>query len=247
MADRLKGKRALLTAAGQGIGRATALGFAAEGAEVWATDADAAKLAVLAEETPHLHTPVLDVLSDDDITEMADDLGAIDILFNCAGYVHHGTVLETSDQVWDFSFKLNVRSMFKIIRAFLPAMIDAGGGSIINVASAVSSIKGVPNRFAYGATKGAVIGLTKSVAADYVARGIRCNAICPATVHTPSWEDRVAAADDPAQAKRDFLARQPMGRIGTPEEVAALAVYLAGDESANTTGAVHLIDGGMVM
>ncbi len=247
MADRLKGKRALLTAAGQGIGRATALGFAAEGAEVWATDADAAKLAVLAEEAPHLHTPVLDVLSDDEITAMADDLGAIDILFNCSGYVHHGTVLETSDQVWDFSFKLNVRSMFKMIRAFLPAMIDTGGGSIINVASVVSSIKGVPNRFAYGATKGAVIGLTKSVAADYVARGIRCNAICPATVHTPSWEDRVAAADDPAQAKRDFLARQPMGRIGTPEEVAALAVYLAGDESAYTTGAVHLIDGGMVM
>ena len=168
-------------------------------------------------------------------------------MFNCAGYVHHGSVLETSDQAWDFSYQLNVRAMFKMIQAFLPRMIEAGGGSIINVASVVSSLKGVPNRFAYGATKGAVIGMTKSVAADYVGQGIRCNAICPATVHTPSWEDRVAAADDPEQAKRDFLARQPMGRIGTPEEVAALAVYLASDESGYTTGAAHLVDGGMAM
>ena len=247
MADRLSGKRALLTAAGQGIGRATALAFAAEGAEVWATDADASKLAALADEAPQLHTVILDVLSDAEIAEVAEDLGAIDVLFNCAGYVHHGTVLETSDQVWDFSFKLNVRSMFKMLQAFLPAMIDAGGGSIINVASVVSSLKGAPNRFSYGATKGAVIGMTKSVAADYVGHGIRCNAICPATVHTPSWEDRVAAAEDPDQAKRDFLARQPMGRIGTPEEVAALAVYLGSDEATYTTGSVHLIDGGWAM
>lgn len=247
MAGRLVGKRALLTAAGQGIGRATALAFAAEGAEVWATDADAEKLSRLAEQTPELHTRVLDVLNDGEIAQISEDLGALDVLFNCAGYVHHGSVLAINDEAWDFSFNLNVRAMFKMVQAFLPAMIEAGGGSIVNIASVVSSLKGAPNRFAYGATKGAVIGLTKSVAADYVGQGIRCNAICPATVHTPSWEDRVAAADDPEQAKRDFLARQPMGRIGTPEEVAALAVYLASDESAYTTGAVHLLDGGWAM
>ncbi len=247
MADRLAGKRTLLTAAGQGIGRATALAFRAEGAEVWATDADATKLSALADQAPGLHTQRLDVLNDGDIAKVCNDVGALDVLFNCAGYVHHGSVLETSDQAWDFSYQLNVRAMFKMIQAFLPRMIEAGSGSIINVASVVSSLKGVPNRFAYGATKGAVIGMTKSVAADYVGQGIRCNAICPATVHTPSWEDRVAAADDPEQSKRDFLARQPMGRIGTPEEVAALAVYLASDESGYTTGAAHLVDGGMAM
>lgn len=247
MTGRLAGKRALLTAAGQGIGRATALAFAAEGAEVWATDLDPAKLSDLAAEASGLHTRVLDVLAEEEIAGLAAELGALDVLFNCAGHVHHGTVLETSDRDWDFAFRLNVRSMFWTIRAFLPAMIAAGGGSIVNVASVVGSVKGVPNRFAYGATKGAVVGLTKSVAADFIGKGIRCNAICPATIHTPSWEGRVAAAADPAQAERDFLARQPLGRIGTPKEVAALAVYLAADESAYTTGAVHLIDGGMAM
>ena len=247
MTGRLAGKKALLTAAGQGIGRATALAFAAEGAEVWATDLDPAKLSALAAEAPGLHTRVLDVLAEEEIASLAAELGALDVLFNCAGHVHHGTVLETSDRDWDFAFRLNVRSMFWTIRAFLPAMIAAGGGSIVNVASVVGSVKGVPNRFAYGATKGAVVGLTKSVAADFIGKGIRCNAICPATIHTPSWEGRVAAADDPAQARHDFLARQPLGRIGTAKEVAALAVYLAADESAYTTGAVHLIDGGMAM
>jgi len=247
MTGRLEEKRTLLTATGQGIGRATALAFSTEGAEVWTTDSDATKLAVLAEAVPELHTYALDVLVDKEITDIAADLGAVDVLFNCAGFVHHGTVLETSDQVWDFSFKLNVRSMFKMIQAFLPAMIAGGSGSIVNISSVVGSEKGVPNRFVYGATKGAVVGLTKSVAADYVRQGIRCNAICPATVHTPSWEDRVAASENPEQATRDFLARQPMGRIGTAEEVAALAVYLASDEAAYTTGAVHLVDGGMAM
>ena len=247
MTGRLAGKKALLTAAGQGIGRATALAFAAEGAEVWATDLDPAKLSALAAEAPGLHTRVLDVLAEEEIASLAAELGALDVLFNCAGHVHHGTVLETSDRDWDFAFRLNVRSMFWTIRAFLPAMIAAGGGSIVNVASVVGSVKGVPNRFAYGATKGAVVGLTKSVAADFIGKGIRCNAICPATIHTPSWEGRVAAADDPAQARHDFLARQPLGRIGTAKEVAALAVYLAADESAYTTGAIHLIDGGMAM
>ena len=247
MTGRLAGKKALLTAAGQGIGRATALAFAAEDAEVWATDLDPAKLSALAAEAPGLHTRVLDVLAEEEIASLAAELGALDVLFNCAGHVHHGTVLETSDRDWDFAFRLNVRSMFWTIRAFLPAMIAAGGGSIVNVASVVGSVKGVPNRFAYGATKGAVVGLTKSVAADFIGKGIRCNAICPATIHTPSWEGRVAAADDPAQARHDFLARQPLGRIGTAKEVAALAVYLAADESAYTTGAIHLIDGGMAM
>ena len=247
MTGRLAGKKALLTAAGQGIGRATALAFAAEGAEVWATDLDPASLSALAAEAPRLHTRVLDVLAEEEIAGLAAELGALDVLFNCAGHVHHGTVLETSDRDWDFAFRLNVRSMFWTIRAFLPGMIAADGGSIVNVASVVGSVKGVPNRFAYGATKGAVVGLTKSVAADFIGKGIRCNAICPATIHTPSWEERVAAAADPAQARHDFLARQPLGRIGTPKEVAALAVYLAADESAYTTGAVHLIDGGMAM
>jgi len=247
MAGRLAGKRALVTAAGQGIGRATALAFAAEGASVLATDIAEDKLTPLADAL--IATRHLDVTDEAAIAALADELGAIDILFNCAGFVHHGTVLTTTPEDWDFSFALNVRSMYLTIRAFLPKMIEAGGGSIVNMSSGASSIKGVPNRCAYGATKAAVIGLTKSVAADFVAAGIRCNAICPGTVQTPSLDERIAAAGalvpgGVAAARQTFIDRQPLGRLGTAEEIAALAVYLASDESRFTTGTTQVIDGG---
>lgn len=247
MAGRLDGKRALVTAAGQGIGRATALAFAAEGAEVLATDIATDKLATLRD--VRISTRVLDARDETAIAALAEELPALDILFNCAGFVHHGTVLSTTPEEWDFSFTLNVRSMYLTIRAFLPKMIAAGGGSIVNMASGASSIKGVPNRCAYGATKAAVIGLTKSVAADFVGDGIRCNAICPGTVQTPSLDERIAAAGALAPggveaARRAFIDRQPLGRLGTAEEIAALAVYLASDETRFTTGATHMIDGG---
>ena len=247
MPGRLDGKRALVTAAGQGIGRATALAFAAEGANVLATDIAAEKLAGL--EDALIATRALDARDEKAIAALADDLPALDILFNCAGFVHHGTVLTTSPEEWDFSFSLNVRSMYLMIRAFLPKMVAAGGGSIINMSSGASSIKGVPNRCAYGATKAAVIGLTKSVAADFVANGIRCNAICPGTVQTPSLDERIAAAGALAPggveaARQAFIDRQPMGRLGTAEEIATLAVYLASDESLFTTGTTQVIDGG---
>ena len=245
MGQRLAGKRAAITAAGQGIGRATALAFAAEGAQVWATDINESALARLAAEEPSIETRRLDVTERDEIETFAGERGAIDILFNCAGHVHEGTILECDEAAWAGSFDLNATAMYRLIRAFLPAMIAAGGASIVNVASVASSVKGVPNRFAYGASKAAVIGLTKAVAVDFVKQRIRCNAICPGTVHTPSWEARAANAPDPDRARKDFIARQPMGRLGTPEEVAALAVYLASDESAFTTGAVHVIDGAM--
>jgi 2-keto-3-deoxy-L-fuconate dehydrogenase len=247
MAGRLDGKRALVTAAGQGIGRATALAFAAEGADVLATDIAPEKLADLPGKG--IKTRLLDARDAAAITALAAELPALDILFNCAGFVHHGTVLTTSTEDWDFSFGLNVRSMFLMIRALLPKMLEAGRGSIINMSSGASSIKGVPNRCAYGATKAAVIGLTKSVAADFVTNGIRCNAICPGTVQTPSLDERIAAAGalvpggTPA-ARQAFIDRQPLGRLGTAEEIAALAVYLASDECRFTTGTTQVIDGG---
>lgn len=240
----LQGKTALVTAAGQGIGRATALAFASAGANVVATDINDEALASLAAENTAIETAHLDVTDPAAITGIAGRLGARDVLFNCAGYVHHGTILDCDDDDWDFSFDINVRSMYRIIRAFLPAMLDAGGGSIINVSSAASSVAAAPNRFVYGASKAAVIGLTKAIACDFIGRGIRCNAICPGTIQSPSLDDRINAFDDPVKARRDFIARQPMGRVGTAEEVAALALYLASDIAAYTTGAAHIIDGG---
>jgi len=242
---RLAGKRALVTAAGAGIGRATALAFAAEGATVLATDIDETQLASLAAEHPNVTTRRLDVTDAAAIAGVVADAGSIDILFNCAGYVHAGTLLDTDDDAWRRSFAINVDSMFHTCRAVLPSMLERGIGSIVNMSSVASSIKGVPNRFAYGTTKAAVIGFTRSIAADYVARGVRCNAICPGTVKTPSLAARVRAlGGDEEAAWRGFTDRQPMGRLGEPREIAALAVYLASDESSFTTGTVHVVDGG---
>ena len=242
---RLQGKRAFITAAGQGIGRATAEAFIREGADVIATDVNAAALSTLTGCT----TRVLDVLSAEAIAEAVGAAGRVDILFNCVGYVHQGSILDCDDRAWQMSFDLNVTSMFRMIRAFLPGMLEAGGGSIINMASMASSLKGVPNRTAYGASKAAVLGLTKSVAADYVTQGIRCNAICPGTVQSPSLNERIAAQAasggiSEEEARAGFVKRQPLGRIGAPEEIAMLAVYLASDESAYTTGTAQVIDGG---
>ncbi|VVE55809.1 NAD(P)-dependent oxidoreductase [Pandoraea capi] len=248
MTGRLAGKTAVITAAAQGIGRACVEAYLREGARVVATDLNADTLAQL-DDHAHLVRRALDVTDSAAVNALASELGAIDVLFNCAGFVHHGSILECDDAAWDFSFDLNVKSMYRTTRAFLPAMLAAGGGAIINMSSAASSVKGVANRCVYGASKAAVIGLTKSVAADFVARGIRCNAICPGTVESPSLRQRIATQADAAgtslTAVRDqFVARQPMGRVGTPEEIAALAVYLGSDESSFTTGAIHLIDGG---
>jgi 2-keto-3-deoxy-L-fuconate dehydrogenase len=244
MGERLTGKTALVTAAAHGIGRATALAFAHEGATVLATDIDEAALAPLAAE-PRITTRRLDVTAAAAVRETAAAIDAPDVLFNCAGFVHHGTVLDCDEADWDVSFELNVRAMYLMVRAFLPGMIARGGGSIINMSSVASNLKGVPNRCAYGASKAAVIGLTKSIAIDFVGHGIRCNAICPGTVDTPSLQARIAAFDDPQQARRDFIARQPMGRLGTAEEIAALCVYLAAEESAFTTGTALVVDGGL--
>jgi 2-keto-3-deoxy-L-fuconate dehydrogenase len=247
MAGRLQGKTALVTAAGQGIGRAIAEAFVREGARVVATDLDAAKVADLA----GAEARALNVLSTEAVNALAAELGALDVLANCAGYVHQGTIFETTEKDWDFSFDLNVKSMHRTISAFLPAMVAKGGGSIVNISSAASSIRGVPNRYAYGTTKAAVIGLTKAVAADFVHKGIRVNAICPGTVQSPSLDERIAAVAAQTgrtvdQVRADFVGRQPMGRLGTAEEIAFLALYLASDESAFTTGQAHIIDGGWV-
>ncbi len=239
---RLKGKTAFVTAAGAGIGQATARAFAAEGAAVIATDIDSDALAPLAADG--MDTARLDVTDPAAVQAAAGAAGAVDILFNCAGFVHHGTILDCDEAAFGFSMELNVWGVYRMTRAFLPAMIEAGGGSIINMSSAVSSIIAAPNRFVYGGTKAAVIGMTKSVAADYIASGIRCNAICPATVESPSLQERMKAMGDYDTARAAFVARQPMGRIGKPEEIAALAVYLASDEAAFVTGQAITIDGG---
>ena len=246
MAGRLKNKKTLITAAGQGIGRATVLAFAREGAEILATDIDQDSLDSLKKECPEIETRVLDVNNLEAIHQLAKETGTIDVLFNCAGYVHHGTVLDCEESDWDFSFDLNVRSMYRMIKAFLPAMLESGGGRIVNMSSVASSVKGLPNRFVYGASKAAVVGLTKSVAADFIKQGIRCNAICPGTVESPSLQERIKAqGGNYEEVLSAFVARQPIGRIGTPEEIAALAVYLASDESSYTTGVAWSIDGGM--
>jgi 2-dehydro-3-deoxy-L-fuconate 4-dehydrogenase len=245
---RLKGKTAVVTAAGQGIGRAIVESFLREGARVFATDLDTAKLDGL----EGAERRKLDVLSDDAVAALGRETGAIDILVNAAGYVHHGTVLECSDRDWDFSFDLNVKSMHRTIKTFLPGMLEKGGGSIVNIASGASSVRGIPNRYVYGASKAAVIGLTKAVAADFIKRGIRSNAICPGTIQSPSLDERIAAqAKSSGQSveavRQAFIDRQPMGRLGTAEEVGLLAVYLASDEASYTTGQVHLVDGGFAL
>lgn len=242
--NRLKNKRVLVTAAGQGIGRAAALAMAAEGAEVFATDINPEGLAQLkSEATGRLEAFELDVRSEASVAAGVE-VAQPDVLFNCAGFVHNGTVLEASDEDWEFAFDLNVRSMLRTVRATLPGMLERGSGSIINMSSACSSVIGAPNRFVYGTTKAAVLGLTKSVAIDYITKGIRCNAICPGTVESPSLHDRLHATGDYEAAMKAFIARQPMGRIAKAEEIAALVVYLASDESAFTTGQAHIIDGG---
>lgn len=239
---RLDGKTCLVTAAGQGIGRASALAMAREGARVIATDINADALAALAAEG--LETRLLDVLDPSAILSAADEIDTPDVLLNCAGFVASGTVLDCDEDQWAFSVNLNVTAMYRMIRAFLPGMIAAGGGSIVNMASVASSVIAAPSRFAYGTTKAAVIGMTKAVAADHIGQGVRCNAICPGTVESPSLEQRLAATGDAEAARAAFAARQPIGRMGRPEEIAALVVYLASDESAYTTGAIHVIDGG---
>ena len=243
---RLDGKTAILSAAGQGIGRASALAMAREGARVIATDINPETLASLADEAAGLalETRLLDVRDPDAVRAAAADLGAPDVLFNCAGFVANGTILDCDEDQWAFSVDLNMTAMYRMIRAFLPGMIAAGRGNIINMSSAVSSVIAAPNRFVYGATKAGVIGITKSVAADFVTLGIRCNAICPGTVDSPSLHDRLAATGDYEAARAAFIARQPMGRIGIPEEIAALVLWLASDESAFVTGQCHVIDGG---
>ncbi len=251
MSGRLAGKVALVTAAGQGIGRAIAEKFAAEEAKLIATDLEPNKLSGL-----RAKLRKLDVRSPDDIEALNRDIvrefGPLDILVNCAGYVHQGTVFDCTDKDWDFSFDLNVKSMHRTIKAFLPGMLEKKSGSIVNVSSAVSSIRGVPNRYVYGATKAAVIGLTKAVAADFIRQGIRCNAVCPGTIKSPSLGERIAAVShethrSPEVVREDFVARQPMGRLGKPEEVASLALFLASDEASYITGQAHLVDGGMAL
>ena len=245
MTDRLKDKIALVTAAGQGIGRATAIAFHNEGAKVIATDINDKTLNDLNKEYPEIQIKNLDSTNKDTIKDYISTLSKIDILFNAVGFVHHGTILDCDEKDWDFSSNVNVKSMYFMCKAILPMMIKQNGGSIINVSSCASSLKGFPNRFVYGTTKGAVIGLTKAIAADFVKQNIRCNSIAPGTVFSPSWQDRVNQSPDPVQAKKDFIARQPMGRLGTAEEIAAVAVYLASDDATFTTGTTISVDGGI--
>jgi len=244
MPGRLTGKFVLLTAAGQGIGRASALALASEGARVVATDINEEALDSLVSESENIEVKRLDVLEPNEIIEAVRSIGVVDCLFNCTGYVHHGAILDSTDEEWDFAFNLNAKAQYHMMKAVLPGMLEAGAGSIINMSSLASSQKGVPLRFIYGASKAVVLGMTKSVAADYVARGIRCNAICPGTVESPSLEDRLNAQGDYEKARAEFVARQPMGRIGNAEEIAALVVYLASDESKYMTGQAFNIDGG---
>jgi 2-keto-3-deoxy-L-fuconate dehydrogenase len=248
MAGRLKGKVAVVTAAGNGIGRAIAEAFVAEGATVWATDVNTEALEGIA----RAKRRKLDVLSDKQVANFVEKTGPVDILVNAAGYVHHGTILECDDKAWDFSFDLNVRSMHRLIKAYLPGMLEKGKGSIVNIASGAGSVRGIPNRYVYGATKAAVIGLSKAVAADFIRKGVRCNAICPGTIESPSLDQRIETlARDTKQpvekVRQAFIDRQPIGRLGKPEEIAAMAVYLAGDESAYTTGQIFLVDGGFAL
>ena len=248
MVKRLQGKSAVITAAGQGIGRAIAEAFVREGATVWATDRDIAKL----EGIPKAKKRKLDVLSDKAVASFAEKVGPVDILVNAAGFVHHGTVMECDNAAWDFSFDLNVKSMHRMLRAFIPGMLAQGSGSVVNIASGAGSVRGIPNRYVYGATKAAVIGLTKAVAADYIKKGIRANAICPGTIQSPSLDERIEALAKSNNmsleaARQAFIDRQPMGRLGTAEEIAMLAVYLASDEASYTTGQIHLADGGFAL
>ena len=242
---KLENKNIIVTAAGQGIGRATAIAYSKEGANITATDINEKTLKSLNEEFPNIKVSTLDSTKNEAINNFFSKIDKVDVLFNAVGYVHHGTIMECEEKDWDFSFNVNVKSMYLMIKEILPKMIKQNKGNIINMSSIVSSLRGLPNRFVYGATKAAIVGLTKSIAADFIKNNIRCNAIAPGTVHTPSWEERVAAAPDPAKAKKDFIARQPMGRLATADEIAALAVYLASDESDFITGVVHPIDGGM--
>jgi len=247
MGNRLEGKNAIVTAAGQGIGKATAITFHNEGAKVTATDINNETLADLNKEYPNISVKKLDSTNNGEIKSFVNDIDKIDILFNAVGFVHHGTILDCEEKDWDFSFNTNIKSMYFMCKAVLPKMLEKDGGSIINVASVASSIKGLPNRFVYGASKAAIIGLTKSIASDFVKEKIRCNAIAPGTVFTPSWEDRVKQSSDPVKAKKDFIARQPMGRLGTAQEIADFAIYLASDESTFTTGNTFSVDGGMTI
>jgi len=245
MSKRLDGKKIVVTAAGQGIGKATAIAFYNEGAHVVATDLNEKTLADLNKEYPKINIQKLDSTDNNAILEFTKSLDRVDVLLNAVGFVHHGTILDCEEKDWDFSSNVNVKSMYFMCKAILPLMIKQNGGSIINISSCASSFKGFPNRFVYGTTKGAVIGLTKAIAADFVKKNIRCNSIAPGTVFSPSWQDRVNQSPDPIKAKKDFIARQPMGRLGTAEEIAAVAVYLASDDATFTTGTTISVDGGI--
>ena len=245
MSGRLEGKKILVTAAGQGIGKATAIAFHNEGANVTATDINDKTLANLNKDYPKINVCQLDVTDNKAILDFVKTLNKIDVLFNAVGFVHHGTILDCQEKDWDFSFNVNIKSMYFMCKSILPLMIKQNGGSIINIASVASSMKGFPNRFVYGSSKAAIIGLTKSIAADFVKQNIRCNSILPGTVYSPSWQERVDQSPDPVQAKKDFIARQPMGRLGTAEEIAAMAVYLASDDATFTTGTTISVDGGI--
>ena len=247
MSGRLEGKKIVVTAAGQGIGKATAIAFHNEGAHVIATDLNEKTLADLNKEYPNIKVKILDSTDNNAILEFVKTLDEVNVLFNAVGFVHHGTILDCEEKDWDFSFDVNIKSMYFMCRAILPLMVKQNGGSIIYVSSIASSLKGLPNRFVYGASKAAIIGLTKSIASDFVKQNIRCNSIAPGTVFSPSWQDRVNQSPDPVQAKKDFIARQPMGRLGTAEEIASMAIYLAGDESTFTTGNTFSVDGGMTI